>query len=278
MTMVGTDRNDERLLTPIRRTLAKLIWRTRLTISLRGIAAVLAAALIGILVAMGIAARWPIEEAWQDYALTGLWVVAAGATAYLMLVRPLARAFTLSGIARVIEQRHPELKERISSAFELLTSEDSPEVRGSEALIRALATEAVQDAGRVQPKREVTFRKARPPLILLAAAILVIASLVAISPHRAGRLLAKTVVPALNLPNFYAKDLHVTPGAKVLAEGERHGPRDEGPSTKNSLAVQLLLAVRDMTRRGLLNAPRYPCKDRRRGARHILRPRSIQRT
>ncbi|MHC4717817.1 MAG: hypothetical protein ACYS5V_12665, partial [Planctomycetota bacterium] len=211
------------MLGPIQRTLRKLIWRARLAMTLRGVFATLAAALIGILAAMGIAARWIIEDAWQDYALTGMWVLAAAVAAYFTLLRLLARAFTLPGIARVIEQRHPELHERISSTVELLTSPDAPEVRGSEALIHALAAEAGRDITTVQPRREITFRRARPPLIVLGVTVAVIVALLAIFPGSTSGLLAKTVVPVLNIGNIHAADIDVTPGDKravVLAAGQ----------------------------------------------------------
>jgi len=223
MTMAGTAKYDDSMLRPIRRTLRKLIWRARVALVVRGVVATLAAALIGILAAMGVAARWVIEDAWMDYALTAMWVLTAAATGVVMLIRPLARAFTLQGIARVLEQRHPELHERISSTVELLTSSDAPELRGSEALIRALAAEAGRDITTVQPRREVTFRRARTPLIVLGATVAVIAALLVIFPHHASPLLAKTIVPVLNIGNLHAGDIDVHPGDKtkvVLASGQ----------------------------------------------------------
>lgn len=205
----------------IESTLRRLIWRSRAAITARGVLATLAAAALAVLVATLIAATWPIFEAWQHYALTLLWVAAGGATAVLLLVRPLARSFTLAGIARVIEQRHPELHERISSTVELLSSEDAPEIRGSEALIRALAVEAGEDARTVQPRREITFRGARPFLIVFAAAVAAIAALCAFSGGMRKEF-AKRLLPFLNLPNLYAEDLRISPGRdRVLAEGER---------------------------------------------------------
>ena len=81
MSVAATPANDERLLTPIKRTLHRVIWRARLAVTLRGVLATLAAAVVGILLAMGVAVYAPSEDAWQDYALTALWVAAAGAAA-----------------------------------------------------------------------------------------------------------------------------------------------------------------------------------------------------
>ena len=221
MTVSATEQRA--LPTPIESTLRKLIWRVRAAIVLRGVLATLAAALIGILAAMGIATKWLIIEPWQAYLLTGLWLAAAAAAAYFMLLRPLARSFTLAAIARVVEARHPELQERISSTVELLSTSDAPAIRGSESLIRALAAEASSDARSVRPRKEISFRRARPFLYTFAAACAVIAALLASFGGDAGRLLAKTVMPTLNLPNLYAGDLKVTtdPPGRVLPEGGR---------------------------------------------------------
>ncbi len=205
----------------IEATLRGLIRRARAAIIVRGVLLTLAAAILGMLASMGIAVSWLPSEPWQHYALTFLWLGAAGAAAIIWLLRPMAKSFSLSGIARVIEQRHPELQERISSTVELLGSDDSPEIRGSQVLIDALAAEAVGDARTVRPKREITFRKVRPPLYVLGSAVAVIVVLLSLYPKPMGRLLAKTVAPYLNLPNVYADDLKITPGDCVLAENMR---------------------------------------------------------
>ena len=204
---------------PIEARLREVIWRARAAIVVRGIFCTIAAMVAGILLAMVIAAKWLPVEPIQYYALTLLWVVAGIIVAFLTLVRPLARSFTLAGIARVVEQRHPELQERLSSTIELLESDDAPEIKGSQALLNALAHEAVSHVNIVKPRREINFKKALPPLYFLAGAVAILAVLFALYPAPVGRLLAKTVVPYLNLPNIYAEKLKVSPGDCVLAEG-----------------------------------------------------------
>ncbi len=219
MTRAATENGQ--LLAPIEAKLRRLIWRARAAIALRGALATLAAASLAMLVTVVIAVRWPFFEAWQQYALTCLWVGAGLGAAFVMLVRPLARSFSLAGIARVVEQHHPELHERISSTVELLHSSDAPEIRGSEALIHALATEAGQDARSVRPRREVTFRRARPFLIALAAVGAVIVVLCATSRGMRNEF-AKRLLPFLNLPNFHAGDLIISPGVdRTVLAGER---------------------------------------------------------
>ncbi|MDY7011385.1 MAG: hypothetical protein SVV80_11645, partial [Planctomycetota bacterium] len=217
MTLVTAENNS--LPAPIEATLRNLIRRARAAIIVRGVLLTLAAAILAMLASMGIAVIWLPTETWQHYALTFLWLGVAAAAASAWLIRPLAKSFSLAGIARVIEQRHPELQERISSTVELLSSGDSPEIRGSQTLIDALVAEAVGDARAVRAKREITFRKVRPPLYVLGGAVAVIVILLSLYPRPVGRLLAKTVAPYLNLPNIYADSLRITPGDCVLAEG-----------------------------------------------------------
>ena len=75
--------------------------------------------------------------------------------------------------------------ERISSTVELLGSADAPELRGSAAMILALAEEARGDVRNVLPRREVSFRRARLPAAVLAGAVGVVAMLLALYPQPA---------------------------------------------------------------------------------------------
>ena len=136
---------------PIIQTLRRMVRRVRLVIALRGLFAVAAVAAGALLMAVEYAVT--IRADWPRWVLS---IAAVGAIAFTLLwflVRPLARSLTLTGVARAIETRHPELHERISSAIELLSSPDAPALRGSEALIAALAVEATRDARGVQIKR-----------------------------------------------------------------------------------------------------------------------------
>lgn len=203
----------------IERTLGRLIWRARLAIILRGVLATAAAALAGVLLVIAIRSLFVPVETWQHYALTLLWLGIAAAAAVLTLLRPMARSFTLAGMARAVESRHPELQERLSTTVELLSSGDAAEIRGSAQLIAAVARQAAGDAQLVQPRREVTFRRARPFLLSFAAAALVLAGLLAVFPGRAGRALVKTVIPWANVASVFADELVVGPGDKVLLAG-----------------------------------------------------------
>ncbi|MGB2821081.1 MAG: hypothetical protein WBF17_08870, partial [Phycisphaerae bacterium] len=171
-----------------------LIWRARLVMVLRGAMATLAMAVVSVLAIMAIDLWVVIFSDWARWALsmTGLGLTIL--VALWFIVRPLARSFTLTGIARLIESRHPELHERISSTVELLTTEDGPELRGSDALIAALAAEAVMDARTVRPSKEINFEAAVPYLIAAGAVIAVLTSVIAIWPAEAQRLFQRALL------------------------------------------------------------------------------------
>jgi hypothetical protein len=206
---------------PIVAKLRGLIARSRLVIALRGACATVAVAIGSVLTVMAIDAGVTIFQDWPRWALSAGALVATLLTACIFLVRPLVRSFTMTGIARMIESRHPEMHERLSSALELLTSKDRPEFRGSVALIAALASEATLHADALQVRREVTMRSARPFVFALAAGVVAMLILFLAWPGPTGQLLARALAPGANLPNIHARDLQVTPGDATIAQGQR---------------------------------------------------------
>ncbi|MBL7139408.1 MAG: DUF4175 family protein [Planctomycetes bacterium] len=206
---------------PIARTLRRLIRRVRAVILVRGVAAVVATAVGTLLLVMATDAAFVLFSQSVRWALTLAAVGLTVAVAVWALVLPLARTITLTGIARAIETRHPELHERLSSAVELLTSRDIPEVRGSAVLIAALAEEASHDALRVRPRAEIPLRSARPFLLAAVGVAVVLGGLWALYPAITSRLLKRAVAPFMNLPNVSADMLTVRPGDTILAEGHR---------------------------------------------------------
>ncbi len=206
---------------PIARALRRLIHRVRGVILLRGVSAVAATAIGALLLVMAIDAGFTLFSETFRWVLTLSALAVTVAVAMWLLILPIAKTITLTGIARAIETRHPELQERLSSAVELLTSRDIPEIRGSETLIAALAAEASQDAGRVRPRTEVPLKAARPYLLAALGVLVVFGSLWALYPSITSRLLKRAVAPFMNLPNIKGDMLTVTPGDAILAEGQR---------------------------------------------------------
>ena len=206
---------------PIVAKLRGLIARSRRVMAIRGLCATFAVAVGSVLAVMAVDAGVTIFQDWPRWALSGGALAATLLTAYIFLVRPLVRSFTMTGIARMIESRHPEMHERISSALELLTSKDRPELRGSDVLIAALASEASLHADALLVRREVTMRSARPFVFALAVGLVAMLILFLAWPGQTGQLLARALAPGANLPNIHAQDLQVSPGDATIAQGQR---------------------------------------------------------
>lgn len=205
---------------PILDKLQSMIRRVRRLLFIRGLFATLAVALVCLLAIMAVDATITL------FSTTARWVLslaALGATlaaGWWFLVRPLSRRFTLTKMARILEVRHPELQERISTAVELLASEDPDSIRGSQELISAVVDSAVDDVATVDPKTE--FRPARSRKFMLATAIAtgIILLLLAIWPKQTFTLFARALAPFLDIGNAYADTLVVDPGDLRVAKGE----------------------------------------------------------
>ena len=116
-----------------------------------------------------------------------------------LLVRPLARSFTHTGIARLVELHHPEFEERISSTVELLTSTDPQEMRGSQALIAATSAVAVSDAKSIRPGREISMRIARRFLVAAGVVLSVLTVLFAAWPEATWSQFRRSIIPTANI-------------------------------------------------------------------------------
>ena len=203
------------------RTLRRLIRRMRWRIVVCGVLAVAATAIGALLLSMGIDAGLTLFSPWARWCLSLSALCATAFSAVWFLFRPLTRSFGFAWTARVIEARHPELQERISSAIELLASPDAPELRGSEQLIAALVQEATGDARAIRPRTEITLDAARPYLAAAGATVAVLGALFLAWPEQTAFLLTRATAPFMNLPNVHARDLNVVPGDTLLVEGER---------------------------------------------------------
>ncbi len=205
---------------PILDKLQSMISRVRRLLFIRGLFATLAVALVCLLAIMAVDATITL------FSTTARWVLSLGAlaatsvAAWWFLVRPLSRRFTLAKMARILEVRHPELQERISTAVELLASEDPDSIRGSQELIAAVVDSAVDDVATVDPKTE--FKPARSRKFMLATAIAagIILLLMAIWPKQTFTLFARALAPFLDIGNAYADTLVVDPGDLRVAKGE----------------------------------------------------------
>jgi hypothetical protein len=211
--------NPEAMPPEVAEALQRAINRTRRIIALRGLAASVGAGLAGFLLAMALDARIVFMDAWPRWVLSG---IAWGATVLAVLrflVRPLRRIFSLSGMARIIEQKHPELQERLSSIVELTAAGESGENRGSAMLIQALAGQAIKDVDGVNPDDAASLRSIRPWLLSAVSLMVVLGLLFLIRPRETAVLLGRAAFPMANIANLSALDMDVVPGDARVGEG-----------------------------------------------------------
>lgn len=238
-----------------------MIRRVRRLIILRGLSLVILAALAGLALAMTIDGYRVIYSTWARWGLALLMYGPAAAMAGWSLVRPLSQTLTPAGLARVIERRHPELHERISSAVELMAGIDTPHSHGSASLIRALGEAASADIRQVNPRVEISMRKVARYLTGCAMAVLAVATVILAWPSTAGRLALRSALPMLNLPNIHAGDLTVEPGDTVILQGDRL--RIGLTSTRANLPDARLILEHTDGRRETLTMKRIPGGDPR---------------
>tara|TARA_B100000927_G_scaffold57625_1_gene44462 strand:+ start:8321 stop:12007 length:3687 start_codon:yes stop_codon:yes gene_type:complete len=205
---------------PIQDRLGSMIRRVRRLLFIRGFCATLAVALSSLLGIMLIDASVTLFSMTSRWALSLSGLSITLVAAWWFLLRPLSRRFTLTQMARIIEIRHPELQERISTAVELLSSNDPESIKGSEELIGAVVDSAIVDVEAVDPKMEFkSTRTAKLASITLALAFVIGLALV-IWPSQSWILLQRAVAPFLDIGNAYADSLEVDPGDLRVAKGE----------------------------------------------------------
>ncbi|MGQ9661544.1 MAG: hypothetical protein ACUVWX_04295 [Kiritimatiellia bacterium] len=195
-----------------RRRLLRIIW-------LRGCVAVAATGLLSLLGVMAVDMVFMILARSVRWLLTLSAITLDGFVAFRYLIRPLSRSFSLATIARLVDARHPELEERMSSAVEIGTSSDPEDIRGSERFIAALVEEAAAGAHVVSPKREFTARRMRPYALACALGLVVLIAGLVLWPAHTLRLIARAVAPYTDLGNVYAAAVEVRPGSVTILRG-----------------------------------------------------------
>ncbi|MEM9016098.1 MAG: hypothetical protein AAGC68_03730 [Verrucomicrobiota bacterium] len=205
--------------TPILEKLDSMIARVRRIMLIRGLFATLAVGLACLLTIMVIDATFTLFTSSARWALSLFGSAITIVAAWWYLMRPLSRKLTLTHMARILEVRHPELQERISTAVELLSSDDPESIKGSEELIAAVVDSAIDDVDTVDPKTE--FQPARTKKFGLVALSLVgvIALALLIWPKQSWTLLTRAVAPFLDIGNAYADSLVIDPGDTKVAKG-----------------------------------------------------------
>ncbi len=182
----------------------------------RAVFLIVTVALGGLLVAMAAdfvlaplpgAARWMIFVAW----IAAVLFVSRRALAPLMRKMPLVR------IARWLEERHPEMQERLSTVLETGSAASG----ASRELLDEIAKAAARDIGEIDPRGEVRAARRRRQWkapALAAAGLLLIAF--AAWPRQSARLLLRALAPFSDVGNAGATDFVIEPGNTELLEGD----------------------------------------------------------
>lgn len=227
----------------LRDKLAAAARRVRLLRAVRGISLVVLVLVLGAAAALA-------ADAWlglPGLVRTGLlitWVVLGVLAALVGLVLPLARRLDADALAALVEEKYPDLGERLTSSVELAGVQDL--WAGSPALIALLFEETEArthplDFLRAVPARHTTQVAAAA---VSALALPVVAAL--LMPDRLAELGGRFLIPWREAPVQVPYALHVTPGDAVAARGRpltlaaRVEVLDEAVATPRSGCVVLM--------------------------------------
>ena len=196
----------------IRGLLDSSIARVRRIYLLRGIAATLAALLFATLVMMAIDAKLTLFSETARWLLSSLVYLVVAAVSYFSIVRPLLAKIDRLRVAKILDGRHPEHEEALTTIVELsVEAAVTGRLSCSQTLFEVLSRKAEAAARAIDIEREFTTRTIVRRLKWLGAAIAALTiSLVAV-PHVAGRLFLRAVAPWVDVGNLYANDIEVVP-------------------------------------------------------------------
>lgn len=221
------DFQKQKLLPPgIVDRLREMIKRIRRIQIIRGSLATAGMALATSLTVMGVDAAVVIYSDSLRTVLSLCALLITGLTAWFSLIRPLCDRITLVRMARILETRHPELQERISSALELLSNGEGygDEASASSAdfneLYALLARDAKKDIESVSVRNEFRGTTIRPAAVLAAITFAILCFLFAVWPRQTALLFVRAVAPALQKDNLAARGFVVTPGDISVYSGE----------------------------------------------------------
>ena len=142
----------------IKPVLYRLRLRIRGVIATRGALITVVSALAGLLALVVIEYAFAPLPTFIRWLCPCVWLATVLTVAVIWWYLPLRKPLALVRIARWLEIRHPELDERVSTVLEFSTRGDTGM---SARLINVLAKEAAGCLERIDPKVEVSTRRAR---------------------------------------------------------------------------------------------------------------------
>lgn len=200
----------------LRSRLSATLWRIRLLRAVRGLALVVI--VFGFYVAAaGMADSWLDLSPLTRLVLFSLALALGLGAAVRWVVVPVCRRIDTAALAAVIEEKYPDLGERLTSAVEL--AHDSDEGHGSPIFISLLLEETAKQSEYLDFRPAVPVRRVGILAVLAVGMVLLLGSPMYLWPEPYGvlaqRLLQPWVVPPV-APPF---DLSVSPGDVVAALG-----------------------------------------------------------
>ena len=200
------------------RFLQDAIDRVRRIYLIRGVASVGIVWVLGIVAVMAVDSRFVIFDDRIRWAMTaGVWLLAL-ITAMLAIVRPLRRRLDFRRMAAILDKRHPEQEERLSTLVELSES-DAAKAGFSVALFTLVGNLAESDVAKLDLKREFPVFGAwrRFGVFALMALALILGA--AVSPNLVGRLFIHAVAPWSDIGNLFSDEISVKPGDITILSG-----------------------------------------------------------
>lgn len=200
--------------------LKAIIRRVRIIQLLRGILAVVGVAVASTLAVIAIDAAVTIYSDGIRAAISCFGLILVLITGYIALVRPLCDKISPIRMARIIETRHPELQERISSALELILIGGNEAEVGSSQLLDLLVADARTDIAGLSAAKEFRGSSMRPVAFAAVLFLIVQLILLAVRPKDTMLLIARAYAPFARLNNLAARSYAVSPGDIVIVQGE----------------------------------------------------------
>jgi hypothetical protein len=159
---------------------------------------------------------WQLPS-WLRWAALALWLMVGLFTAWRALLGPLLRRLDRAALAAVIEQRHPELGERLSTTVELAGTDELG--HGSPQLIALLAQDTAQRASGIDFIQAVPPRAGRQVVIVALVVAMVVLSPALRWPREYAVHAQRFLTPWRNIELPAPYQLAVTPGDHFAALG-----------------------------------------------------------
>ena len=245
--------------------LMEAIARVRRIYLVRGFAAVGIVWLLGIVAVMVVDSRIVIFDDRIRWAMTAGAALLALLAAMGTIVVPLRRRLDLRRMAAILDQRHPEQEERLSTLVELSES-DAAKAGFSASLFALVCDLAEDDVSKLDLNREFPLLGAWRRLGVFALMLLALGIGSAVSPSVVGLLFVRAIAPWADIGNLFSNEIIVKPGDLIILSGSvirieaaakeectirisRRTPRGWGEETVETMAGGVYETTADLNER-----------------------------